>query len=435
MVSKRLIAPLRHAFTAIGATLLTACAIADKSSLGSGGMAPQRLTQERSQAIDEAVEELIAGGQIPGAVVMLAERGQVVHFNASGYADIENRVPIAKDTIFRFYSMTKPLTCATVMTLRDDGLIDLDDPIKDYLPELAEMRVRTANGDMPATRDITIRHLMTHTSGFSYAVLPGVAQQDYVDADIFAIRNRLSESLEDHVKRLARMPLVAEPGSMWNYGESMGVLGRLVEVVSGKSFGDYMKERVLTPLDMDDTDFHVPADKSDRLAQLYNMSHAGVMTNGADDIQYGGSYLEKPKLEYGGAGLVGTASDYMTFAQMLLNGGRSGDRQILSEESVRMITSNQLDESFGESPLAASGRGPGIGFGLCGLVIRDVPDGAPPGAVGEYGWGGWASTNFWIDPKNEIAGLVFTQVIPDDIGSIELSSKVRGVIYAPENTE
>lgn len=435
MVSKRLIAPFRNAVTAIGATLLTACAIADKSSVGSVDLEPQRLTQERSQAIDEAVEGLIADGQIPGAVVMLAERGQVVHFNASGYADIENRVPIAKDTIFRFYSMTKPLTCATVMTLRDDGLIDLDDPIKDYLPELTEMHVRTEDGDVPTAKDITIRHLMTHTSGFSYALLPSVTQQDYIDADIFAIRNRLSESLEDHVKRLAGMPLVAEPGTVWNYGESMGVLGRLVEVVSGQSFGSYMKERILAPLDMQDTDFHVPADKSDRLAELYNMSHAGVMTNGADDIQYGGSYLEKPKLEYGGAGLVGTASDYMTFAQMLLNGGRSGDRQVLSEDAVREITRNQLDPSFGEAPLAASGRGLGIGFGLCGLVIRDVPEGAPPGAVGEYGWGGWASTNFWIDPKNEIAGLVFTQVIPDDIGSIELSSKVREVVYAADDQD
>jgi len=432
MVLNRLITPLRHAFTLISVTLLTACEISDKSSIAPIDTESRRLTHERSGAIDEAVEGLISDGQIPGALVMIAERGQVVHYNASGYADIENRIPISKDTIFRFYSMSKPLTCATVMTLRDDGLIDLDDPIKDYLPELADMRVRTVDGDVPATRDITIRNLMTHTSGFSYALLPSVTQKDYIDANIFAISNRLSENLEEHVKRLAKMPLVAEPGTVWNYGESMGVLGRLVEVVSGQSFGTYMKEHVLSPLEMVDTDFYVPADKSDRLAELYNMNHAGVMTTGADDIQYGGSYLKRPRLEYGGAGLVGTARDYMTFAQMLLNDGRSGDRQILSEESVRMMTRSQLGDDFGEAPLATSGRGPGISFGLCGLVIKDVPEGAPPGAVGEYGWGGWASTNFWIDKKNQIAGLVFTQVIPDDIGSIELSSKVRDVIYAAE---
>tara|TARA_R110000787_G_scaffold8444_8_gene28263 strand:+ start:4637 stop:5938 length:1302 start_codon:yes stop_codon:yes gene_type:complete len=432
MTQKRRPLTWRNILTAAGAALLASCAAVEAKVSSVASAETRKVSDERSKAIEKAVAHLISENQIPGAFVMVAEHGQIVHAEAKGYADVENRVPVTEDTIFRFYSMTKPLTCATVMTLYDDGLIGLDDPIKDYLPELAHMRVKTQGGLRPATVDITIRNLMTHTSGFSYAVLPGVSQQDYIDSNVFAIRNRLSESLEDHVKRLAGMPLVADPGTVWNYGESMGVLGRLVEVVSGKPFRTYMKERVLTPLAMDDTDFYVPAEKSDRLAQLYHMSLDGALSNADDDIQYGGSYLEKPLLEYGGAGLVGTPGNYMSFAQMLLNGGRAGDHRILSEESVRLMTSNQLDDSFGDAPLASSGRGPGIGFGFCGLVIRDVPEGAPPAAVGEYGWGGWASTNFWIDPRNQIAGLVFTQVIPDDIGSIQLSNDVRAAIYSAD---
>lgn len=308
-------------------------------------------------------------------------------------------------------------------------MIDLDDPIKEYLPEFSQMRVRTAAGVVPAEKDITIRHLMTHTSGLSYRVLPGPTQKDYAQADVFAIENRLSETLENHVKRLAELPLVAEPGTVWNYGESMGVLGRLVEAVSGKSFGAYMNERILAPLGMSDTDFYVPAEKASRLAQLYHLDTEGVMSNAGDAAIYGGSYLKKPVLEYGGAGLVGTTRDYMHFARMLLAGGTFEGRQILSPEAVDLITANQLGPDFGDAPLAASDRGAGTRFGLCGYVTVNQPEGSPPDAVGEYGWSGWASTGFWIDRQNDIAGLVFTQVVPDDIGSVELTSRVRKALY------
>ncbi|MCA8900589.1 MAG: beta-lactamase family protein [Hyphomonas sp.] len=431
MVFNRLLSYWHRAVAAAGAAALSSCITAETAS--SSRSEQDGLSGAVSSAIDRAVDDQIRDGEIPGALVMIARGGDTAYYRANGFADIENNVPIARDTIFRFYSMTKPITCATVMTLYDDGLIGLDDPIKDYLPELSSMKVRTADGVVPATKDITIRNLMTHTSGFSYAVLPGAVQQDYIDADVFAIQNRLSESLEDHVKRLAGLPLVAEPGTIWNYGESMGVLGRLVEVVSGSSFRDYMKERVLTPLSMDDTDFFVPSTKRNRLAALYHMDHERTLTNANDDDLYGGSYLEKPRLEYGGAGLVGTADDYMKFAQMLLQKGQAGNRRILSAEAVRLMTTNQLDDSYGAAPLAASGRGPGVGFGFCGLVnVESQGDGAP-GAAGEYGWSGWASTNFWIDPQNDLAALVFTQVIPDDIGSVALGNNIRKALYADES--
>ena len=386
-------------------------------------------------AIDAAISQQVSAGQVPGALVVIAQGGEIAYSRAEGFADAENKVPVTEETIFRFYSMTKPMTCAAVMTLRDDGLIDLDDPVSKYLPEFASMTVRTPSGTVPAERAMTIRHLMTHTSGLTYAILPGPVQEDYVQAGVFAIENRQSETLEAHVGRLARLPLVAEPGAAWTYGESMGVLGRLVEVVSGMSFGDYLRARLFEPLSMKDTGFYVPPEKSARLAELYHMDRDGKLSNAGDKALYGGSYLEKPLLEYGGAGLVGTASDYMNFAQMLLGSGRFEGRQVLSAESVGMMTSSQLPDALGEAPLAASGRGAGTGFGLCGYVTLARPDGAPPGEVGEYGWSGWASTAFWIDPRNELAGLVLTQVIPDDIGSIELGKKVREAIYAPRDPD
>lgn len=428
MTKNRFLNPLRQAVAAGSTALLAACGTLE--GVGAAVSEPRKLTAQRMEAIDAAISLQVSAGEVPGALVVIAQGGKVVYSRAEGFADAENKVPMTDDTIFRFYSMTKPMTCAAVMTLRDDGLIDLDDPVSKYLPEFASMTVRTPAGIVPAERDMTIRHLMTHTSGLTYAILPGPVQDDYIQAGVFAIENRQSETLEAHVRRLARLPLVAEPGEAWTYGESMGVLGRIVEVVSGKSFGAYLRARLFEPLSMEDTGFYVPPEKSARLAELYHMDKARKLSNAGDKALYGGTYLAKPLLEYGGAGLVGTASDYMNFAQMLLASGRFEGRQVLSAEAVGMMTSNQLPSSLGEAPLAASGRGAGTGFGLCGYVTVARPEGSPPGAVGEYGWSGWASTAFWIDPKNELAGLVLTQVIPDDIGSIELAKKVRDAIYA-----
>ncbi|MCZ4296435.1 serine hydrolase domain-containing protein [Henriciella marina] len=429
MASPSLVHYVRRAATAAGTLLLSSCAAVEAPPAQSSSPDTLKLTENRFERVDEAMRAEIASGEIPGASVMLAQNGEVAYFSSAGYANLETQTPIAEDTIFRFYSMTKPITCAAVMTLWDDGLINLDEPITTYIPEFADMQVRTPDGLVPAERDITIRHLMTHTSGLSYPVLPTIVSEDYEAANVFAIRNRTAETLEAHVKRLAEMPLLAQPGTEWNYGESMGVLGRLVEVVSGKSFGTYLDQRIFSPLGMDDTGFYVPPEKADRLAELYHLDTARTLSNAENNPQYGGDYLEKPLLEYGGAGLLGTAGNYMSFAQMLLNQGEAGGQRVLSAEAVELMTSNQLDESFGDTPLASSGRGSGIGFGFCGLVTVAPPTQPPAGAVGEYGWSGWASTNFWIDPRNDIAGLIFTQVIPDDIGSVELTASVREAIY------
>jgi CubicO group peptidase (beta-lactamase class C family) len=381
------------------------------------------------EPIGAVIQSQMDAGVVPGALVMLSEKGQTAYFKSRGVSNLVTKAPIADDTIFRLFSMTKPITCAAVMSLHDDGIISLDDPVAKYIPEFADMQVRNEAGLVKAERNITLRHLMTHTSGLSYEIMPGPTQDDYRKADVFAIRNRLSETLEQHVKRLARMPLALQPGTGWNYGESMGVLGRVVEVASGKSYRTYLKEKVLDPLDMIDTDFFVPAEKAGRLAPLYLKTDAGGLVDTKDAQLYGGSYLTQPKLEYGGAGLVGTARDYEKFGRMLLNKGKHGDRRILSEDAVRMMTSNQLDASLGEHPLAASGRAPGVGFGFCGFVVTAMDERSPPGNIGEYGWSGWASTAFWIDPKRELVGLVFTQVIPETLGTITLAQDIHRAIY------
>lgn len=387
----------------------------------------------RLEGISSVVRRQMENGIVPGALVYISQNGEQSYFRSQGLADLEGKKAVQKDTIFRFYSMSKPLTCAAVMTLYDDGLINLDDPVRKYLPEFSDMKVRTPSGIVPADRDITIRHLMTHTSGLSYEVMNSLVAGDYRKADVFAIRNRLSEDLEHHVKRVARLPLTAQPGTAWNYGESMGVLGRIVEVVSGKTYRVYLKDRLFGPLEMKDTDFFVPPEKAGRLAQLYIKGETTALRNLRDEAHYGGSYLVKPQLEYGGAGMVGTAGDYMNFAQMLLDDGAFGGRQVLSQKSVRMMLTNQLDPSLGDQPLKASGRAPGVGFGFCGFMVAAMRDQSPPGSIGEYGWGGWASTTFWVDPKRDLAGLVFTQVIPEVLGTMTLGDEVRAVVYSGQS--
>lgn len=388
---------------------------------------------QAADAIARAVQGQIDKGAIPGALVHLTQAGATSYLEAFGHMDLEAGTPITADTIFRFYSMSKPITGAAVMTLVDEGLIRLDDPLKAYLPEFADMTVRRQDGGVEAAeRDITIRHLMTHTSGLAYLMMPSPVQEDYRAANVFAIRNRLSESLEAHVKRLARLPLAAQPGMAWNYGESMGVLGRLIEVVSGRSYGSYLRARLLEPLEMVDTDFWAPPEKSHRLSQLYT-SGGGVegLVNARDGDHYGGSYRVPPRLEYGGAGLVGTSRDFMNFAVMLLAGGVYRGQRVISRESVAMMMTDQLRGSLGDQPLASLGRPPGVSSGLCGSVVVFRDAASPPGTVGQYGWNGWASTSFWIDPRNDLAGLVFTQVIPEEQGTVELGLAVRAAIYAP----
>jgi len=406
----------------------------DEQVLPSATPASVGMSEIGLNKINTIVRELIDKNRVPGVVTMVARYGKLIHLDSQGYADVEKKTPIGPENIFRFMSMTKPITSAAIVMLNDDGLIGLDDPIKKYLPEFANMNVRTAEGLVPAKGDITIRQLLTHTSGLAYSMLPSIVQEDYRKSDVFAVGNRLFETTEAHVKRLAKLPLMAHPGTVWNYGESMTVLGRLVEVVSGKSFRSFLKERLFDPLGMQDTDFYVAPENRERLAQLYEMGSDGVISN-IDPSNYGGNYLEKPPLENGGAGLVGSPRDYLRFALMLMNGGKSNGMQLISSSGIKMLMSDNLPAAVSTDTLALSLPWSGVdfGFGFGGSVVVRKESDKSSGSVGEYSWGGWANTLFWVDPEQELVELIFTQVIPASPSpvklGVELGAAVRRATY------
>ncbi len=386
------------------------------------------MSKDRLDRIGAAMQRFINTDQAPGVLTAIARHGMVIHANTQGYANVAQEKPLRFDTIFRIKSMTKPITGVAVMMLFEEEHFFLDDPISDYLPEFSAMQVWTEAGLVDAERPITIRHLLTHTAGLTYASIPSPVAECYQEAALNGVLNRLSgDTLEQHIKKLAGMPLLAQPGTAWTYGEAMGVLGRLVEVVSGCSFRTFLKQRIFDPLGMVDTDFFVPPGKKERLATLYDQTPRSTITE-ADPDHYGGDYCQKPTLEYGGAGLVSTAADYLRFAQMLLNQGELDGHRLLSPVSVRLMMSNLLGPEF-------NGRlGPplegmkGVGFGLTGFVVTDAVAAGSCGSNGEFSWGGWANTDFWIDPKEDLIGIVLTQVIPN-ITPLATRSRMHKMAY------
>lgn len=377
------------------------------------------------------MEWFVDHAQVPGLVTIVARHGQLVYADSRGYADVKKRKPLIPETIFRLFSMTKPITCAAVMMLYEEGLFSLDDPIADYLPEFEMMKVWSDDRLVDAHRPITIRHLLTHTAGFTYSNRASPVAKMFEDVEVHGVLNRLSgKNLEQHVRQLSEFPLLAQPGTAWNYGESMGVLGRLLEVLSGCSFREVLKKRLLEPLGMVDTDFFVPQEKVDRLASLYDLRPDGVIMP-ADPKNYGGDYCKKPPLEYGGAGLVGTVADYLRFAQMLLNKGEFKSTRFLSPSSVKLMMSNQLGSEFGDNPLVTLDsprtKTKGLGFGFGGSVTDSIAS-SQYGSLGEFSWGGWANTDFWIDPKQDLIGMIFTQVIPVDT-YLMTRSRIHELIY------
>ncbi len=371
------------------------------------GICPNRLAR-----IQHAFQPFVNKGKVPGIVTAIARHGKVIHMAAQGYADIESGKPLSCDHIFRLYSMTKPVTGVAVMSLYEEGFFCLSDPIADYLPEFSNMQVYTEHGLVPAKRPITIEMLLTHTAGFTYQGLIPDLPCDVAESE--ALIRLTSPSLEQGVKQLADKPLIFHPGEQWGYGESMRVLARLVEVVSGQSYGQFLQNQIFSPLKMPDTSFYVPEIHAGRLTRLYEQSDNGLVAASPDN--YGGDYTQKPSFEAGGAGLVSTVSDYLRFCQMLLNGGTLDDTTILSPTSVKMMVSDQLDKRFGSMPIASLGfpvaQGRGLGFGYCGLVMRNSIANGNAGSNHQYSWSGWANTDFWIDYDYGLIALIMTQVIP-----------------------
>jgi len=386
------------------------------------GLASSRLARMRT-----VMNQYVTEKKIPGAIGLIARRGKVAYAEAFGMADIEAGKPMRLDTIHRIYSMSKPITSVAVMMLYEEGKFQLNDPVANYLPEFARMQVGVEEKDpqtgqpvlktVPAKRPITIRDLLRHTSGLTY----GVFGDTLVDREYRKARGVMDKDLASFVTALTRLPLLYEPGTRWNYSLSVDVLGRLVEVLSGKTFEQFLRERIFAPLEMRDTGFYVPASKKDRLAKLYITTKEGKLQSAAvcatwqectDKFPTAAlSYLEPPAFQSGGGGMVSTAYDYLRFCQMMLNQGQYNGKRLLSRKTVQLMSSDNL----GAIPEVS----PGLGFGL-GFAVSKAPGAAGiMGTAGEYNWGGAAGTKFWIDPQEELIGIFMIQILlnPVDYGS------------------
>jgi len=366
------------------------------SFVAAGCAAPRGLDAGKAPQIEQAFAAEIAQKKIPGAVMLVARDGKVVYEKALGVQDPVTRAPMRMDSLFRLYSMTKPVTSVAAMQLVEEGRIRLDDPASRYLPELKGLSVGIEKDGRleiaPATREMTVRDLMRHTSGFTYGVFgKGLVKDLYRkngidDADL---------TNAELVQRIAKVPLMHQPGSVWEYSRSTDVLGRLVETVSGQPLDAVFEARIFKPLKMSDTAFWVPLDKLDRVAEAFDKDPEGGRAVKLLQVRY------KPKYLAGGQGLVSTASDYLRFAQMLLNGGELEGVRVLKPESVAEMTRNQLG--------AIKGPSPAYGFGL-GFAVRLSDEGSTtPGRTGEYNWSGIGGTTFWVDPKEGLIAVLMTQ--------------------------
>jgi CubicO group peptidase (beta-lactamase class C family) len=360
------------------------------------------LSSERLERLAQVTQAHVETGRLPGAVILLARYGKIAYFTSFGFRDRANEAPMTTDAIFRIYSMTKPITSVAVMMLHEEGKLQLYDPVSLYLPELTKLKVGVEITDLgtgqktfetvQAQRDITIQDLLRHTSGFTYGRRGDTQVHElYLEAKI-GNRNDTNAAL---VAKLSQLPLLYQPGTRWEYSVSTDVLGRLVEVVSGQSLGEFFAERIFRPLGMQDTAFQVPADKLDRAAQPWARPGGPPMTPRFD-------VAVAPTFQSGGGGLVSTAMDYLRFAQMLLNGGEGAGVRLLGRKTVEFMTADHL----GSIPYPR----PRMGFGLGFQVRRDAGIARLPGSVGEYGWAGAAGTLFWIDPQEHLIAIYMIQV-------------------------
>jgi CubicO group peptidase (beta-lactamase class C family) len=374
--------------------------------------------------VRKLIQDHVDRREIAGAVVLVQQRGKPVCYEAFGMADVEAKAPMTRDAIFRIASMTKPIASVAVMMLIEEGKLHLDDPLSKHLPEFTDMKVlvpsKEGDGDkgyrlVKADRAITIRHLLTHTSGIIYrfSVRPHLAKL-YAEAGVSDGLAETEGTIGENVKRIAKLPLLHQPGSAWEYGLSTDVLGRVVEVVSGKSLDEFFRERVFKPLRMDDTAFLVPKEKRSRLAALYTPDEEKTIrrvANGpiqAGSLIYSATYSTVDTNRYysGGGGLASTARDYGRFLLMLLNRGELDGKRLLKPETVDQMTRNQIGDL--RIPFVIHGDGFGYGFG----IVTGREDPASPASVGSYSWGGVFHTFFWVDPQRQLIGLVLTQLYP-----------------------
>jgi CubicO group peptidase (beta-lactamase class C family) len=385
------------------------------------------LAKDRLARIAPHMNKQIEANLMSGAVGLVLRNGKAAYFEQWGYMDRDAKKPMRKDAIFRMYSMTKAVTGVAVMMLMEEGRFFLNEPVSKYLPEFAKPQVAVINNGRvvstePAESDITIRDLLRHTSG----VVDYSGPVD-MDGKPFLEKANLYQpdiDLAEVVRRIARIPLVHQPGTTFHYGYSIDVLGRLVEVVSGKPFDQFLEERIFKPLGMVDAAFHVPESKLNRFVTLDAPSPDGTVKRGSDEAQK--AYKKKSAAALGGQGMVSTAMDYGRFCQMLLNGGTLDGKRILGRKSVELMSTDHLG-TLARAPGIAN-IPEGMGFGLTFAVTQDPGRIGQLASAGEYWWSGAAGTRFWIDPKENMVTIFMVNIFPH-FSSTDLGSQFKLLVY------
>ena len=402
------------------------------------------LSKEKLMAMENFFKEkYIQNGKLAGIQTLVARKGKVVHFKSTGLRDVENNKKIEKDTIFRIYSMTKPITSVALMQLFEQGLFQLADPVSKFLPEFKNPKVFLSGSyphfmTSPAEREITIRDLLTHTAGLTY----GFHYRTNVD---HAYRKVWSGprgdntdfsfpplDLENFSKSIASLPLEFSPGDKWNYSVATDICGRLVEVLSDMTLDAYFSKYIFKPLKMKDTSFYVPKNKLSRFAACYERTPKEYLKlQDSGDAKSG--YSSMPLHLSGGGGLVSTTEDYFNFCQMLLDGGLFEGKRLLSRKTIELMTSNHLPGNQDMVTMGSEGsfseiRYKGVGFGLGFGVNIDLADTQNSGSVGSYNWGGAASTFFWVDPKEELICILMTQLMPS--GYYPIRMQMQSMVYS-----
>ncbi len=398
----------------------------------SGRLNPKGLT-----AVGALVDALVGEGKIAGGAVKVSLKAKPLFERYVGAADLASKRVIAPDTIYRLYSMTKPVTAAAVMVLVDEGKLSLSDPVTRFVPEFEKLTVYVGedNGEIrtePA-QIMRVIDLLTHTSGISNSWNTGPIAPIYRQLGLHSgkfIHDPDMKGLPDFAARMARAPLQFQPGTQWLYSFSPDIAGLVVERASGMSFGEFLKTRLFEPLGMRDTDFHVPADKAGRLASMYALKGGALVLAEAAE---GSPFLTKPSAESGAAGLLSTLDDFDRFAAMLANLGQRAGVRVLREETARtMMTSHVSPDVLGQTlskfmSFGAGGTGGGMGAALCGAVLVDPDLSDKPGVKGEYAWGGAASTTFFVVPELGLDAVLMTQLFPS--GTLPLLDQLKAAVY------
>jgi len=394
--------------------------------------AEEGLDASRLGRVDRLLDRYVDGGLLPGWLLLVSRHGRVVYLRASGCRHVEDGLPVETDTLFRIYSMTKPITSVAAMMLYEEGAFELDDPVSRYLPAFAETRVFSGGTDLrpvtvPVSEPVRIWHLLTHTAGLTY----GFHRRDPVDAMLRAKGYDWAwpegTDLAAAVEAWAELPLVFQPGSSWNYSLATDVLGRLIEVLAGTTLEDFFRQRIFAPLGMAQTGFWAPPEDAARLARLYLAVPGGM----APGDQLGGYALSRPALLSGGGGLLSTVGDFHRFTQMLLRGGELDGVRLLGPRTLGLMTRNHLPggadlDTFGR-PLFAETPLRGVGFGLGFGVVLDPVRFRALCTPGEFHWGGGASTFFWVDPVEQLTAVFLTQLLPSS--TYPVRTQLRQTVY------